>query len=126
MIYYVCIALLGCAVGVIAMNTFKRFFKKEEEKEETKRVTRERAVFKADGHRYYVKDIEDGTVEFWVYLVEGDSHGEDEYFLGHWTTKEGFIPINGFRVNIPWQIQRSTERLRRFMLGKNYGLFEND
>lgn len=111
------------------MKLKNKFLQKMEETEKTeeikrRRVTGEHCVFKEQGHRFFVKKLEDGTVEFWAYFSEGNFYyfGEEEYFLGTWTDEEGFDAVEGFRTKIPWQIQRATERLRKYMLGKDYRL----
>lgn len=122
MIYYISTALISYMVGACTMRTLQKFFHKEVKK----RITSEKRVFKQDGYGFYVKKMEDGTIEWWAHWNEKcESMYGDNFFLGTWTEEDGFVPVGEYRQLRHW-LQKGAERMRRYMLGKNYGLYDMD
>lgn len=76
----------------------------------SKKVRNEIPYFRNNFKRYYAKEMEDDTVEFWCHLVRERGWGDDRsaYYLGKYDTE--IIRAEDF-YRLPWDVQRSAERL---------------
>lgn len=98
---------------VTIMEAILRLLKKEEP---LRYVVSQKFVFRNDFKKYYIKDMSDGTKEFWAYAT-GERHDEcDKWYLGRY--ENGFIiRAEGFE-KLPYYVEKSAEQLFD-MLQKN-------
>lgn len=82
---------------------FTELFKK-------KKIKVEKVYFKHNFKRYYIKEMGDGTCEFWCYLTIQPTFVETKksYYLGKY---DGEIVKCDEFYQLPWDVQKGASRL---------------